>query len=396
MATCLRFMVVGTVLLAACTSGTTWPTDSTPTASVTSAAAQEAASPPTVTESAPATTHEGLSASTTMPTTTAATTTPVQASTVSEEEVHAALLDYLPTGLASTSYGGKAFCGHYLHGFKQDGDDVSAYITGWCLEYYVANGVMEMGTGMGLYARVDMTIGSGGLSAYAYEQPDGEDAPDPFPDWVHDAMRLQQTPIVPDEPLLQAAAYYAATPERALPSGATCADIRGGYSLYEYAVMYWLREGRPTALDIDNDGRPCEEFASYQVERYWEPRRFGLESGLLCRDLDAMGLSLADAIGYWLREGRPARMDADGDGIRARPCSTRRISLVSSLRLPTRHPANSAVISPPRGTGSPTLSRTGSWRVPRIAWTQTATASLAKRSMTRWKSGVICGLLRAS
>lgn len=242
------------------------------------------------------------------------------ASTVPEDEVHAALVDYLPTGLASTSYGGKAFCGHYLHGFEQDGNDVSAYITGWCLEYYVANGIMEMGTGLGLHARVDMTIGSGGLSAHAHEQPDGEDAPDVFPDWVHDAMRTQRQPIVPDQPLLQAAAYYTATPERALPSGATCADISGGYSLYEYGAMYWLREGRPGSLDVDNDGRPCEdEFASHLVEMYWEPMRFGLESGLFCRDLNAKGLSLSDAIGYWLREGRPARMDADGNGL---PCET--------------------------------------------------------------------------
>ena len=84
--------------------------------------------------------------------------------------------------------------------------------------------------------------------------------------------------------------------------------------------MYWLREGRPAALDIDNDGRPCEDdFAPHLVDMYWEPMRFPLGSGLLCRDLNAMGLSLGDAVAYWLREQRPDRMDADRNGI---PCET--------------------------------------------------------------------------
>ena len=320
MVACLRLVVVGSVLLAACSSSTTPPTDTKPAASVTSAAVQATTAPPTSAE--PPTTNQELSTSTTTSTTTAAAppATILSPSTVTEAEVHAALIDYLPTGLASTNHGGKVFCGHYLHGFEQDGDHVSAYITGSCLEYYVASGFVELGTGLGFYARVDMTLGAGGLYGYAHEQPDGEDAPDVFPDWVHDAMQDQRDRIVPEQPLLQAAAYFEATPERALTSGATCADISRGYSLYEYGVMYWLREGRPASLDVDNDGRPCEQdFASHLVDMYWEPMRFGMEPGLFCRDLDAKGLSIADAVAYWLREGRPARMDADGNGI---PCET--------------------------------------------------------------------------
>jgi hypothetical protein len=44
-----------------------------------------------------------------------------------------------------------------------------------------------------------------------------------------------------------------------------------------------------------------------------------LASGLFCRDLAPLGYSYADAVAYWTREGRPDRMDADGNGI---PCET--------------------------------------------------------------------------
>ncbi len=44
-----------------------------------------------------------------------------------------------------------------------------------------------------------------------------------------------------------------------------------------------------------------------------------LPSGLFCRDLRSAGYPYWDAVRYWEREGRPARMDATGDGI---PCTT--------------------------------------------------------------------------
>jgi hypothetical protein len=44
-----------------------------------------------------------------------------------------------------------------------------------------------------------------------------------------------------------------------------------------------------------------------------------LPTGLYCRDLHARGYSYGDAVRYWEREGRPARMDASGNGI---PCQT--------------------------------------------------------------------------
>jgi len=41
--------------------------------------------------------------------------------------------------------------------------------------------------------------------------------------------------------------------------------------------------------------------------------------GLFCRDLKARGYTFPQALAYWLADGRPARMDADGNGI---PCET--------------------------------------------------------------------------
>ena len=44
-----------------------------------------------------------------------------------------------------------------------------------------------------------------------------------------------------------------------------------------------------------------------------------LPAGLFCRDLLAQGLPYGDAVAYWDYEGRPERMDADGNDI---PCET--------------------------------------------------------------------------
>jgi hypothetical protein len=42
-------------------------------------------------------------------------------------------------------------------------------------------------------------------------------------------------------------------------------------------------------------------------------------AGLFCRDLVARGYPYRDALAYWNANGRPARMDADGNGV---PCET--------------------------------------------------------------------------
>jgi Excalibur calcium-binding domain len=55
--------------------------------------------------------------------------------------------------------------------------------------------------------------------------------------------------------------------------------------------------------------------------------------GLFCRDLKARGYGFRQALGYWIANGRPARMDADGNGV---PCETvypaEEIALVRAAR----------------------------------------------------------------
>ena len=86
---------------------------------------------------------------------------------------------------------------------------------------------------------------------------------------------------------------------------------------YRDIVAYWVAYGMPGALDIDGDGIPCN--VDGQV---YDPAFFaGLPQaqGLFCRDLEPDGHTFAEAVAYWLREGAPDRMDADGNGI---PCET--------------------------------------------------------------------------
>jgi Excalibur calcium-binding domain len=45
----------------------------------------------------------------------------------------------------------------------------------------------------------------------------------------------------------------------------------------------------------------------------------GLPPNLFCRDVKARGRNYEDAVNYYMNEGRPARMDKDGNGI---PCET--------------------------------------------------------------------------
>ena len=56
--------------------------------------------------------------------------------------------------------------------------------------------------------------------------------------------------------------------------------------------------------------------------------------GLFCRDLKARGYDFRQALAYWLTNGRPARMDADGNGI---PCETVYPATVVKAKKPRRH-----------------------------------------------------------
>ncbi len=113
---------------------------------------------------------------------------------------------------------------------------------------------------------------------------------------------------------------------RAAPTNLLCKDLAAqGYS-YAAAVDYWRVNGQPNRMDADRNGIPCETvYPRADVVAYWPSATYestvsyGLPGGLLCRDLSARGVGVYDALRYYLWEGRPARMDADGNGI---PCET--------------------------------------------------------------------------
>ncbi len=72
-------------------------------------------------------------------------------------------------------------------------------------------------------------------------------------------------------------------------------------------------------MDADRNGIPCETvYPPDEVEAFLaDARIFG--SGLSCSALDLPDdpAGYRTAIAYWMLEGTPDRMDADGDGI---PC----------------------------------------------------------------------------
>ena len=105
-----------------------------------------------------------------------------------------------------------------------------------------------------------------------------------------------------------------------LEAGLFCRDLAGmGYGLFE-AVAYWMAEGAPDRMDADQNGIPCETVYPDTFESFLNAA-IGTPAGLLCAELglpdDWSGYQRAAA--YWLLEGAPDRMDADGNGI---PCET--------------------------------------------------------------------------
>ena len=64
-------------------------------------------------------------------------------------------------------------------------------------------------------------------------------------------------------------------------------------------------------------------YSRSDVAAYWNGRQITgaapLGAGLFCRDLAARGATYAQAVAYWWYYDRPSRMDADKNGI---PCET--------------------------------------------------------------------------
>jgi len=91
-----------------------------------------------------------------------------------------------------------------------------------------------------------------------------------------------------------------------------------GYS-FDQALAYWVREGRPNRMDADGNGMPCETVYPVGKIQASLDTVGGYATDLSCRDLADRGTSYDQAVVYWILEGAPDRMDADGNGI---PCET--------------------------------------------------------------------------
>jgi hypothetical protein len=105
-----------------------------------------------------------------------------------------------------------------------------------------------------------------------------------------------------------------------LETGLFCRDLADmGYG-FTAAAAYWLAEGATDRMDADRNGIPCETVYPDEFESFLNAA-IGEGEGKFCRDLgfsdDAEGFQRA--VAYWMIEGAPDRMDADGNGI---PCET--------------------------------------------------------------------------
>lgn len=106
-----------------------------------------------------------------------------------------------------------------------------------------------------------------------------------------------------------------------LEAGLLCSDVAAaGYGFAE-ALAYWVREGMPERMDADGNGVPCETVYAAAERNAVLAFEAGapLQEGLLCGDLAASGYGFAAALAYWVRQGTPDRMDADHNRL---PCET--------------------------------------------------------------------------
>ncbi len=106
-----------------------------------------------------------------------------------------------------------------------------------------------------------------------------------------------------------------------LTAGLLCRDVLNRGFGFWTAAAYWISEGSPARMDADGNGIPCETvFPRVDIDAFLSGAT-DFASDMLCADLDLQDEAdeYSRAVAYWMLEGTPARMDADGNGI---PCET--------------------------------------------------------------------------
>ncbi|MGA9596599.1 MAG: DUF3160 domain-containing protein [Acidimicrobiia bacterium] len=187
-----------------------------------------------------------------------------------------------------------------------------------------AAGVLELGTGYIDYLfvivpddRGGFQVATGGVYSYYEFWNDGQRFTD-------EEWRAQlEAGTQPERPKWEQAFLADNPPQNnatGLESGLFCRDLAAmGYGFTE-AVAYWLAEGAPDRMDADRNGIPCETVYPDDYESFLNVAG-GIASGQRCADLglndDRTGYQVA--VAYWMLEGAPDRMDGDGNGI---PCET--------------------------------------------------------------------------
>jgi hypothetical protein len=106
-----------------------------------------------------------------------------------------------------------------------------------------------------------------------------------------------------------------------LDHGLYCRDFVAAMDHPWHPTMYWLLEGQPARMDADGDGIPCETVYPERIMRdFLEDTQYEIfPSGLYCRELVWYRPFFPQAVAYYYQEGFPSRMDADRNGV---PCET--------------------------------------------------------------------------
>ena len=125
----------------------------------------------------------------------------------------------------------------------------------------------------------------------------------------------------PQRPGWQSSLFGGGTPTPApgLAGGLFCRDVEAAGHTFTEALAYWVREARPSRMDVDGNGIPCETVFPVEEVQAALGSVGGYEPDLFCYHLADRGATFDQAVVYWVLEGAPARMDADGNGV---PCET--------------------------------------------------------------------------
>lgn len=170
-------------------------------------------------------------------------------------------------------------------------------------------------------AALVLGVGAGlGLAVLGDDDPTSETSASTRPSSGSASSDVADEPST--EPTTESTTESGLPPVARLAAGLSCLELRErGYD-FAAADRYWSAQGRPGAMDADANGIPCEtRFDTSEIRAVYGSRMdtaetdvAALPSGLRCDLLRQYGVDRAAMLAYWAHEGRPGRLDPDGDG----------------------------------------------------------------------------------